>query len=192
MTTKHYLPSPVLSFDIEEIRDKIMPTIERHTERHAPSHVKLPRYLRRCLPIFSIFAMLFGTAFLGFSFVIVNEGNVGYYSPSKECRDCPVKLLDPGTYFSLPWSKGTFSIADITDKNLTVGTIPGFEPNGTCVTLQQVKNVTEYVTSIVLFSETRLTSEVIALLKTALSTTLGFANFTYSAYGLSFTKPHFV
>lgn len=183
MTTKHYLPSPVLSFDIEELKDHIIPTIERNT----PSHVKIPRCARRFLPIFSIFALLFGSAFLGFSFIIVNEGNIGYYSSSKD-----VQIFEPGTYFALPWSKGTFNIVDVTDRNITIGTIPGLESNGTCLALQHVKNVTEYVTSLVLFSDTtRLLTEVVALLKKELKVS-SFANFTYTIYGLSFTNPFFV
>jgi hypothetical protein len=190
MTTKHFLPTPVLSFDIEETKDRILPSIERS----APSHARLPRCVKKFLPILGIFTMLFGSAFLGASFTTVNDGQVGYYTPSAECGvGCNAQLFSPGVYFALPWSKGTFNIADVMDRNITVGTIPGLELNGTCMALQHVKNVTEYIASLILFSnsETRLLSEIIPQLKNIISLR-PFANLTYGTRGLTFSNPYFV
>lgn len=187
MTTKHFLPTPVLSFDIEEMKDRIIPTIERR----APSHARLPRCLRKFFPIIGIFTMMFGSAFLGFSVSIVDEGKIGYYSPS--CIGCDAQIYSPGVYFALPWSKGSFNTINIADRNLTIGTISGMESNGTCIALQHIRNVTEYVSSLILFSnsETRLTSELITVLKKVLSIT-SFENFTYNAHGTTFTNPYFI
>ena len=186
MTKHNFLPSPVLSFDIEGLKDS--------AERIAPSHAKLPRSMKKCVPIFAFFTMLFGSALLGFSVVIVKEGHVGFYTPSSTCGPtCNVQIYEPGTYFNLPWSKGIFKIIDVGPRSLTVGQINGKEANGTCIAHYTVSSVQEYIRAINLFdsSEDMLKSELVSDLKQLITTDMS-DHFSYKMFGLTFNKIEFI
>lgn len=180
--TKHYLPSPVLPFNIQEASSLVDGVAERVT----PSHVKLPPCVKKFFPIIGIFTALFGTAFLGFSFVTVSDMHVGYYTPTKTCGDCDVQIYYAGSYLSLPWSKGTFNIIDISDRNITVGIVEG---NGTYVAQYTVRNVKEYIRNIILYSNSveRLETEIVINLKKFISE-YGKESIDTDIHGLWFKK----
>lgn len=106
----------------------MIPLRDRIVE-NTPKVVKVPGKLNNCVkktfPIIGIFSLLFGSAFLGFSFVTVHEGQVGYYAKkdcfTNETISCTVKSFPPGLYFEMPWKKGHLKIANISPSTITFG-----------------------------------------------------------------------
>jgi hypothetical protein len=103
------------------LRDRII--------ENGPKVVRVPGKLNVCVkktfPIIGIFSLLFGSAFLGFSFVTVHEGQIGYYA-KKDCSvnettSCTIKSFQPGLYFEMPWKKGHLKIANVSPSSITFG-----------------------------------------------------------------------
>lgn len=149
--SKHYLPAQVLSFNVAEVGESLVENGTAIAERMAPSHVKVPPFMKRCLPLCALLTLMCGSAVFGFSFLVVPDQSIGYYTPSKSCHDCTLQLYVPGTYLSLPWSRGTFKVVDVSDRNLTVGVVDEFR--GTCVVECKVTNTTDYVYNFHRFGE---------------------------------------
>ena len=174
MATKNYLPNRVLPFDIEVAKDNI--------EKRVPE--KYRKCVKRFFTIFGLFSLLFGTGFIGLSIVNVGDGQVGYYQPS--CPGCRPEIYKPGTYIILPWHKGIFSLKDVSDRNVVIGTLGKNYPfNGTCMIQQHIVNVTEFL-------EEENLSDTISVIRLKLDIPAQFQyDFTFSDAGSIFTKPYF-
>lgn len=174
MATRNYLPNRVLPFDIEVAKDNI--------ERHVPE--KFRKYVKRFFTIFGLFSLLFGTGFIGLSVVNVGEGQVGYYQPS--CSGCRAEIYETGMHIILPWHKGIFSLKDVSDRNVSIGTLKTNYPlNGTCMIKQHIINVTEFLKDLTSY-------ETISVIRSQLDVPGPFQyNFTFSDDGSIFTNPFF-
>lgn len=179
---KHFLPKAV-SFDME--------TAKNMTERHTPSRFNI-RSLRNCLPIFTILMFIGGGTFLGFSLTVVPESHVGYYIPSRGCgSECDIEIYETGTYMNIPWHGGTFSIVDVSGRNLTIGSYVN-DRTKTVLCEYTVKDIKAYVTSISKFdnSVSRFETDVAREVGTRIEDISN--NTVYSTRGLDFTAVYVV
>lgn len=195
---KNFLHTSIIPLNIREISSLVNDKLNDKSdvfEKVTPSHIKVPSCARKCVPIVGIFTMLLGATFLGFSFVTIPVDHVGYYTPSITCGfECDIQLYNPGTYFALPWSKGSFNIVDVKNKNITVGIINGLYSNKTCVVEYKVQSPIQYVHALTLYSNsiTRLEEELIRTLRSIVSTH-PITNITkYEKYGLSFYETYYL
>lgn len=142
--------------------------------------------MKKCLPVFSLISLLVGTAFLGFSFVVVHDGYIGYYIPSAECGPaCEVQIYDPGMHMSLPWSKGTFNILDVRDRNITIGPVL----NTTCIAEFEVSDKSAYIRAVMLYSNSagNLDRAIITDVRS-----LPENSTSYAKYGLELARLYYV
>lgn len=127
--TKDFLPRTTMVSMIP-LRDRINDILENNVP--GPKVIKMPGKLNVCVrkifPILGIFSLFFGSAFLGFSFVNVHEGQVGYYA-KKDCflnhssnASCTIRSFPPGLYFEMPWKKEYLQIVNVSPSTITYGT----------------------------------------------------------------------
>ena len=104
---------------------------------------------RKVFPIIGIMGIMIGSAFLGFSFINVPAGSVGY----SVCDDTSCKYMSTGIYFTLPWNKNTVKIETVSPQNLTIGRLHGnnngsLYTTGSCTVEYNVENVSLYLRSL--------------------------------------------
>lgn len=92
--TKYYLPRPVENIEGQKYSCK----------------------RRNVIPTILISFFMSASIFLGFSFLIIPEGYVGYF----ECDNCTIeKIYSSGLHLDFPWNRG-FVILDVSYRNITV------------------------------------------------------------------------
>jgi len=190
---KTFIHTSIIPSNIREITSLVKDKTNI-LERNTPSHVRVPNCTKKCLPITVIFSLLLGTTFLGFSIMTVPDGHIGYYTPTIACgKECPIQLYEPGLYFNLPWSRGLFNVVDISNKNITIGFVDGFN-NKTCLIEYNVKKPKEYISALTLYSNSnsKLETELILKLKSIIHSQNITNSTTYDLYGLSFNKIYYV
>lgn len=152
------------------------------------------RALQKCCPLLGIFIIFMGSAFLGFSFVIVPSEHVGYY-PCTSCNE--VKTCTAGLYLELPWKKGEMKITNISPRNLTLGNV-SYTRNNTELNTGLIE-ITFMIYDLNLYLRTLSAFKIDTLFQTALIadviknvvaqfTTNVFAPF--NLYGIKFDKIH--
>jgi hypothetical protein len=202
MPTKEFLPRAIPLVDLKE-----------QLIENGPSIVRLPSKFKPCVkrvfPILGIFSLFFGSAFFGFSLVIVQEGHVGYYSTRtcvNESSHCVVKSYSPGVYFETPWRKGEFKTVDVSPRNITLGKISYINSGGdsittaTCTAEYKVVDQNMYLNALINFkSEERLENALIDDVKLKVMNFLmngsqqpSSFNITYQTYGLLFDRVGFL
>lgn len=108
MTTKRdFLPkTDMVLFDIDDNTSKY----NNLTGRRRSCRTKC---ISTCIPMVGLFTLLFGTTFLGFSILTVNDNEIGYYDNQYDIT------YTKGLYFQLPWNKGSFHVVNVDPKTVT-------------------------------------------------------------------------
>lgn len=141
--TKDYLPHHAL---IESGRSSTRPKVSK------------------CIPMIGLFIIFMGSAFIGFSAVVVPTNHVGFY-PCTSCSD--IKTYNAGIYLEFPWKKGDLKIANVADGNLTLGNV-SYTRNDTKLYTgfigigHQVKNVNLYLRTLSMFKSITLFESTMA------------------------------
>lgn len=152
--------------------------------------------IKKCFPVVGMFFIFLGSAFLGYSFLTVPIGSVGYYP----CTSCSViKTYPPGVYLELPWKKGEMKIVDISPKNLTLGEI-SYMKNNTAYTTglieieYKVKDINIYLRTLSAFKvDTLFEASLIVNIKNNVAIQYTTSMFEpFDLYGLTFDKINLV
>jgi len=200
MPIKEFLPR---SIPLVELKDRLI--------ENGPLVVEMPRKAHTCIkrvfPVLGLFSLLFGSAFLGFSIVTVEEGHVGYYSTlARDCtsvngtQHCVVKSYPAGIYFEMPWKKGDFKTADVSPRSLPLGKIhygDGKITTYPCIADYKVVDLNIYLHALIAFkSEQALSIALVDEVKRYISESLRDQqypfNITYTTYGLLFGRVSFI
>lgn len=73
---------------------------------------------KRLIPMVVISFFMSMSIFLGFSFLIIPEGYIGYFDC--DSNNCTIeKIYSSGLHLDFPWNKG-FQMFDVSDKNVTL------------------------------------------------------------------------
>jgi len=90
--------------------------------RGLPKASRTTSWIMKMFSVLTFIGLIFGGTVAGFSFKMIGENQVGYYSDSG--------FMGPGTYFQFPWTKEEMKIVDISKKTMYIDNIEKKFDNG--------------------------------------------------------------